>query len=85
MVKDLSVSLSGVNLDNPISPASGTFGFGYEFADFYDINCLGSISLKGTTKDERYGNYDCLQETPYQYNISNISKVDKIIGKRNGF
>ena len=56
MVKDLSVTLSGVKLDNPIIPASGTFGFGYEFADFYDINCLGSISLKGTTKDERYGN-----------------------------
>ena len=56
MVKDLSVKLSGVKLDNPIIPASGTFGFGYEFADFYDINCLGSISLKGTTKDERYGN-----------------------------
>ena len=56
MVKDLSVNLSGVKLDNPVIPASGTFGFGYEFADFYDINCLGSISLKGTTKDERYGN-----------------------------
>ena len=56
MVKDLSVKLSGVKLDNPVIPASGTFGFGYEFADFYDINCLGSISLKGTTKDERYGN-----------------------------
>lgn len=56
MVKDLSVNLSGVKLDNPVIPASGTFGFGYEFAEFYDINCLGSISLKGTTKDERYGN-----------------------------
>lgn len=56
MVKDLSVNLSGVKLDNPVIPASGTFGFGYEFADFYDINCLGSISLKGTTKEERYGN-----------------------------
>ena len=56
MVKDLSVNLSGLKLDNPIIPASGTFGFGYEFADFYDINCLGSISLKGTTKEPRYGN-----------------------------
>ena len=56
MVKDLFVTLSGVKLDNPIIPASGTFGFGYEFADFYDINCLGSISLKGTTKEPRYGN-----------------------------
>lgn len=54
--KDLSVHLSGIKLDNPIIPASGTFGFGYEFADFYDINILGSISLKGTTKDPRYGN-----------------------------
>lgn len=54
--KDLSVSLSGLNLENPVIPASGTFGFGYEFADFYDINMLGSISLKGTTKDPRYGN-----------------------------
>lgn len=57
MVKNnLSVSLSGVKLNNPIIPASGTFGFGYEFTDFYDINILGSISFKGTTKDPRYGN-----------------------------
>ena len=53
---DLSVTLSGVKLDNPIIPASGTFGFGYEFADWYDINVLGSISLKGTTKEPRFGN-----------------------------
>lgn len=53
---DLSVELSGLKLDNPIIPASGTFGFGYEFAKFYDINMLGSISLKGTTKEERFGN-----------------------------
>jgi len=50
------VNLSGLVLDNPVIPASGTFGFGYEFADFYDINVLGSISLKGTTKDPRFGN-----------------------------
>lgn len=54
--ENLSVTLSGIKLDNPVIPASGTFGFGYEFADFYDINILGSISFKGTTKDERYGN-----------------------------
>lgn len=54
--ENLTVNLSGIKLDNPVIPASGTFGFGYEFADFYDINILGSISLKGTTKDERYGN-----------------------------
>ena len=50
------VTLSGMTLDNPVIPASGTFGFGYEFADWYDINCLGSISIKGTTKDPRFGN-----------------------------
>lgn len=55
-IKDLSTELSGVKLDNPVIPASGTFGFGYEFSDFYDINILGSISFKGTTKDVRYGN-----------------------------
>lgn len=52
----LGVNLSGVKLDNPIIPASGTFGFGYEFSDFYDINILGAISVKGTTKEERFGN-----------------------------
>ena len=55
-MKDLRVNLSGWELDNPIIPASGTFGFGYEFANFYDINLLGSISLKGTTRDARFGN-----------------------------
>lgn len=50
------VTLSGLTLDNPVIPASGTFGFGYEFAEFYDINILGSISLKGTTKEPRFGN-----------------------------
>lgn len=54
--KDLSVTLGNLKLDNPVIPASGTFGFGYEFSNFYDINILGSISLKGTTKEERYGN-----------------------------
>lgn len=52
----LNVNLCGVELKNPIIPASGTFGFGYEFADLYDINCLGSISIKGTTKEPRFGN-----------------------------
>lgn len=50
------VSLCGIELDNPVIPASGTFGFGYEFARLYDINILGSISFKGTTKDPRFGN-----------------------------
>ena len=50
------VTLCGVKLDNPVIPASGTFGFGYEFAELYDINCLGSISFKGTTIEPRFGN-----------------------------
>ncbi|MCF0253427.1 MAG: dihydroorotate dehydrogenase, partial [Duodenibacillus sp.] len=45
-----SVTLAGLRLDNPVIPASGTFGFGYEFAELYDINVLGSIALKGTTR-----------------------------------
>ena len=53
---DLSVNLSGLTLDNPVIPASGTFGFGYEFAELYDINILGSFSFKGTTRDPRFGN-----------------------------
>ena len=55
MVKT-NISLCGVEMDNPIIPASGTYGFGYEFADLYDINILGSISFKGTTKEPRFGN-----------------------------
>ena len=53
---DLSVNLAGLPLDNPVVPASGTFGFGKEFKEFYDINMLGSFSFKGTTKDARFGN-----------------------------
>ena len=53
---DLKVTLCGIELDNPIIPASGTFGYGYEFADYYDINMLGTFSFKGTTKDPRFGN-----------------------------
>ena len=53
---DLSVSLGSLKLDNPIIPASGTFGYGYEFAELYDINILGSFSFKGTTKEPRFGN-----------------------------
>ena len=52
----LSVDLCGIRLDNPIIPASGTFGYGYEFAELYDINCLGTFSFKGTTRDPRFGN-----------------------------
>ncbi len=53
---DTSVNLCGIKLDNPIIPASGTFGYGYEFARLYDINCLGTFSFKGTTLLPRYGN-----------------------------
>ena len=52
----LKVELCGITLDNPVIPASGTFGYGYEFAELYDINCLGTFSFKGTTKDPRFGN-----------------------------
>ncbi len=52
----LNVNLCGIELDNPIIPASGTFGYGYEFAELYDINILGSFSFKGTTKEPRFGN-----------------------------
>ncbi len=50
------VDLCGIALDNPVIPASGTFGFGYEFAELYDINILGTFSFKGTTKEARFGN-----------------------------
>ena len=53
---DLKVNLSGITLDNPVIPASGTFGYGKEFAEIYDINILGSISFKGTTREARLGN-----------------------------
>ena len=57
MVDDrLKVELAGLTLDNPIIPASGTFGFGEEFSEIYDLDILGSISIKGTTKDPRFGN-----------------------------
>ena len=55
----LTTNLCGIDIDNPIIPASGTFGYGYEFAELYDINCLGTFSFKGTTKEPRFGN-----ETP---------------------
>ncbi|MBO4896868.1 MAG: dihydroorotate dehydrogenase [Clostridia bacterium] len=56
---DISTNLCGLQLSNPVIPASGTFGFGEEFKNFYDLNILGSISIKGTTKEPRFGN-----ETP---------------------
>ena len=55
-LRDTHVTLCGVELDNPVIPASGCFGYGYEFAELYDINCLGSLSCKGTTLAPRFGN-----------------------------
>lgn len=56
MVRDTSTELCGIRLDNPVIPASGTFGYGQEFAALYDINCLGAFSFKGTTLEARFGN-----------------------------
>ncbi len=53
---ELKVKLCGIELENPVIPASGCFGYGYEFAELYDINCLGTFSFKGTTRDPRFGN-----------------------------
>jgi len=53
---DMKVNLCGIELDNPVIPSSGTFGYGYEFAELYDINMLGTFSFKGTTRDARFGN-----------------------------
>ena len=53
---EIKTTLCGITLDNPVIPASGTFGYGYEFAELYDINCLGTFSFKGTTRDPRFGN-----------------------------
>jgi len=82
---DTSVTLSGLKLDNPVIPASGTFGFGYEFADFYDINVLGSISLKGTTKEARFGNptpriAECAEGLINSVGLQNPG-VDKVISE----
>ena len=56
MGSEMKVNLCGIELDNPVIPASGTFGYGYEFAELYDINILGTFSFKGTTKEPRFGN-----------------------------
>ncbi len=79
------VNLSGLVLDNPVIPASGTFGFGYEFADIYDINILGSISCKGTTKEPRFGNptpriAECTEGLINSVGLQNPG-VDKVISE----
>lgn len=79
----LRVNLCGIELDNPVIPASGTFGFGYEFAEIYDINILGTFSFKGTTKDPRFGNptpriAECNQGMINAVGLQNPG-VDKVI------
>ena len=81
----LKVNLCGIELDNPVIPASGTFGFGYEFADIYDINVLGTFSFKGTTKDSRFGNptpriAECSSGMINAVGLQNPG-VDKVIGE----
>ncbi len=82
---DTSVVLSGLKLDNPIIPASGTFGFGYEFNELYDINILGSFSFKGTTKDARFGNplpriAECTQGMINSVGLQNPG-IDRVIAE----
>lgn len=79
------VNLSGIELDNPLIPASGTFGFGYEFAELYDINILGSFSFKGTTKEPRFGNPTPRIAECYSGMINSVGLqnpgIDKVIGE----
>ncbi|MBP3377003.1 MAG: dihydroorotate dehydrogenase [Clostridia bacterium] len=79
------VNLCGIELSNPVIPASGTFGFGYEFAELYDINILGTFSFKGTTKDPRFGNpTPRIAETPMgMINAVGLQNpgVEKVIGE----
>ena len=81
----MKVNLCGIELDNPVIPASGTFGYGYEFAELYDINCLGTFSFKGTTKDSRFGNpTPRIAETPNgMINAVGLQNpgVDKVISE----
>ena len=79
----LNVNLCGIELDNPVIPASGTFGFGYEFAELYDINELGTFSFKGTTREPRFGNptpriADCTAGLINAVGLQNPG-VDKVI------
>ncbi len=79
------INLSGIVIDNPIIPASGTFGYGYEFASIYNINCLGTFSFKGTTKEERFGNptpriAECTQGIINSVGLQNPG-VEKVISE----
>lgn len=80
----LSVNLCGIELDNPVIPASGTFGYGWEFAELYDINLLGTFSFKGTTREPRFGNptpriADCPSGMLNAVGLQNPG-VDRVIG-----
>jgi len=82
---DISTELSGIRLDNPIIPASGTFGFGAEFSHLYDINILGSFSFKGTTKEPRFGNptpriAECREGMINSVGLANPG-IDKVISE----
>lgn len=82
---DLKVNLCGIQLDNPIIPASGTFGYGYEFGELYDINVLGTFSFKGTTREPRFGNptpriAECSQGMINAVGLQNPG-VDKVISE----
>ena len=72
---NLKVNLCGITLDNPIIPASGIFGYGYEFAEYYDINCLGTFSFKGTTREERFGNPQP-RIAEYDYGVLNATGLE---------
>lgn len=82
---DTKVELCGIELDNPVMAASGTFGYGYEFAELYDINCLGTFSFKGTTGDARFGNptpriAECREGVINSVGLQNPG-VDKVISE----
>lgn len=82
---DTKVNLSGLELTNPIIPASGTFGYGYEFAELYDINILGSFSFKGTTREPRFGNdtpriAECTEGMINSVGLQNPG-IDKVISE----
>ena len=82
---DTKVDLLGITLDNPLIPASGTFGFGYEFAELYDINKLGTFSFKGTTLEPRFGNPTPRIAECYSGMINSVGLqnpgVDKVISE----
>lgn len=85
MIMNTKVKYLGYEMKNPVVPASGTFGFGYEFAEYYDINVLGSMSLKGTTLQARYGNplpriAECTAGLINAIGLQNPG-VDKVVGE----